>query len=98
VTETIEIVVDSADAQVTVRVLDRGIGVDEATADKAFDLFYRTPEATRAAAGAGIGLFVCRQLVEAMDGRTWMRARDGGGTEVGFSLPVVPIEDDIGDE
>jgi two-component system sensor histidine kinase MprB len=83
---------------VTVRVLDRGIGVDEATADKAFDLFYRTPEATRAAAGAGIGLFVCRQLVEAMDGRTWMRARDGGGTEVGFSLPVVPIEDDIGDE
>jgi K+-sensing histidine kinase KdpD len=97
-TEAIEIVVETADDQVSVRVLDRGIGVDDATADKAFDLFYRTPEATRAAAGAGIGLFVCRQLVEAMDGRTWMRARDGGGTEVGFWLPVVPIEDDIGDE
>jgi signal transduction histidine kinase len=97
-TETIEIVVDSADGHVSVRVLDRGIGVDETTADKAFDLFYRTPEATRAAAGAGIGLFVCRQLVEAMDGRTWMRGRDGGGTEVGFSLPVAPIEDDMGDE
>jgi K+-sensing histidine kinase KdpD len=97
-TEAIEIVVETADDQVSVRVLDRGIGVDDATADKAFDLFYRTPEATRAAAGAGIGLFVCRQLVEAMDGRTWMRARDGGGTEVGFWLPVVPIEDDIGDD
>ena len=96
--EAIEIVVETADDQVSVRVLDRGIGIDDATADKAFDLFYRTPQATRAAAGAGIGLFVCRQLVEAMNGRTWMRARDGGGTEVGFWLPVVPIEDDIGDE
>jgi K+-sensing histidine kinase KdpD len=97
--EAIEIVVEAAGGdQVSVRVLDRGIGVDETTTDKAFDLFFRTPEATRAAAGAGIGLFVCRQLVEAMNGRTWMRARDGGGTEVGFSLPVVPIEDDIGDE
>jgi K+-sensing histidine kinase KdpD len=97
-TEPIEIVVDAADDRVSVRVFDRGIGVDEATADKSFDLFYRTPEATRVAAGAGIGLFVCRQLVEAMGGRTWMRPRDGGGTEVGFWLPVAPIEDDIGDE
>ncbi len=96
-TEAIEIVVEAAGDQVSVRVLDRGIGVDDTTADKAFDLFYRTPEATRAAAGAGIGLFVCRQLVDAMSGRTWMRGRDGGGTEVGFSLPVVPIDDDIGD-
>ena len=97
-TEAIEILVEAAGDQVSVRVLDRGIGVDETTTDKAFDLFFRTPEATRAAAGAGIGLFVCRQLVEAMNGRTWMRGRGRGGTEVGFSLPVVPIEDDIGDE
>jgi K+-sensing histidine kinase KdpD len=97
-TEPIEIVVDAADDRVSVQVFDRGIGIDEATADKSFDLFYRTPEASRVAAGAGIGLFVCRQLVEAMGGRTWMRPRDGGGTEVGFWLPVAPLEDDLGDE
>jgi K+-sensing histidine kinase KdpD len=96
--EPIEIVVDAAEDRVSVRVLDRGIGIDEATADQAFDLFYRTPEASRTAAGAGIGLFVCRQLVEAMDGQTWMRGREGGGTEVGFWLPVAPIEDDLGDD
>ena len=44
--------------------------------------------------GAGIGLFVCRQLVEAMGGSAWARARDGGGTEMGFDLPV--IEDSAG--
>ena len=96
--EAIEVVVDATDDRVSVRVLDRGIGIDDEAAEKAFELFYRAPEATRAAAGAGIGLFVCRQLVEAMDGRTWMRPRDGGGTEVGFWLPVAPIDDDIGDE
>jgi len=41
---------------------------------------------------------VCRQLVEAMGGVTWMQPREGGGTEVGFRLPVAPIEDDIGEE
>jgi signal transduction histidine kinase len=43
---------------------------------------------TKVASGAGIGLFVCRQLVEAMGGRIWAARRDGGGTEVGFSLPI----------
>jgi K+-sensing histidine kinase KdpD len=96
--EAIEVVVDATDDRVSVRVLDRGMGIDEVAAEKAFQLFYRTPEATRAAAGAGIGLFVCRQLVEAMGGRTWMQPRDGGGSEVGFWLPVAPIDDDIGDD
>ena len=85
-------------AEILLRVLDRGIGVDEETAGRAFDLYFRTAQATRAAAGAGIGLFVCRQLVEAMGGRTWMLPRNGGGTEVGFRLAVAPIEDDVGGE
>jgi signal transduction histidine kinase len=59
-----------------------------------FDLFYRSPNATRVAPGAGIGLFVCRQLIEAMGGRIWAHAREGGGTEVGFALPATPIADD----
>jgi K+-sensing histidine kinase KdpD len=92
----IEVVGSVEDRDVAVRVLDRGIGVDQATAHEAFDLFFRTKEASRTASGAGIGLFVCRQLVEAMGGRTWMTPREGGGTEVGFRLPRAPIEDDVG--
>lgn len=84
---------DGAAGEVTVRVLDRGIGVDEETAAQAFDLFFRTSDASRVAAGAGIGLFVCRHLIEAMGGRTWMAPRPGGGTEVGFSLPPTPFDD-----
>ena len=91
----IEIDLTAEDGTIAVRILDRGIGIDEATSEGAFELFYRTREAARFAAGAGIGLFVCRQLVEAMGGKAWLRPRDGGGTEAGFRLPVVePIADD----
>ncbi len=93
----IEIEVAAEDGTVVVRILDRGIGIDEATAEGAFELFYRTREASRFAAGAGIGLFVCRQLVEAMGGKAWLRPRDGGGTEAGFRLPAVEPSADDGD-
>jgi signal transduction histidine kinase len=82
--------------EVVVRVLDRGIGIDEDMSDHAFELFFRTKEATRVASGAGIGLFVCRQLIEAMGGRTWLHPRPGGGTEAGFALPRAEIGDDGG--
>jgi len=82
--------------EVAVRVLDRGIGIDDDTSAHAFELFFRTKEATRVAAGAGIGLFVCRQLIEAMGGRTWLLPRDGGGTEAGFALPIADVDEEGG--
>jgi two-component system sensor histidine kinase MprB len=93
----IEMSVDAPAGEVSVRVLDRGIGVDVETGARAFELFYRTTDATRVAHGAGIGLFVCRELIRAMGGRTWMLPREGGGTEVGFSLPVTEFDDVEGD-
>jgi K+-sensing histidine kinase KdpD len=78
---------DDGERGVRVRVLDEGIGIDSAEPDRLFELFYRAPVATRHAAGAGIGLFVCRELVAAMGGRIWAAGRDGGGAEFGFSLP-----------
>ena len=90
---TIEIELDDTADEIIARVLDRGIGVDAESAARAFELFYRTGDASRVASGAGIGLFVCRQLIEAMGGRTWMAPRDGGGTEVGFSLPIAALDE-----
>ena len=83
-------------SEAVVRVLDRGIGIDDETSAHAFELFFRTKEATRIASGAGIGLFVCRQLIEAMGGRTWLLPREGGGTEAGFALPLADAGEDGG--
>ena len=81
-------------AEIAIRVLDEGIGFDDDEAGRAFELFFRSPSASKVASGAGIGLFVCRQLVEAMGGRIWVAPRAEGGTEVGFSLPVHADEPD----
>jgi PAS domain S-box-containing protein len=73
---------------VRVTVSDSGPGFPDLEKDRLFELFYRSPALARTAAGAGIGLFVSRQLVQAMDGRMWAENRSGGGSEFGFEVPV----------
>ncbi len=89
----IEVAVDEADGRVRVRILDRGPGFEAEEAERLFDLYYRSPGTLAIAAGAGIGLFVCRRLLEAMDGEIWARPREGGGAEFGFSLRILDEED-----
>jgi two-component system sensor histidine kinase KdpD len=64
---------------VVLRVLDEGPGIVEGEAERLFDLFYRSPSTAPTVAGAGIGLFVCRQLAIAMGGSMRARNRDGAG-------------------
>lgn len=82
----VEVVVDDVADGVRVRVLDSGVGLREDEVDRLFALYYRSPDTSGKVAGAGIGLFVCRALVEAMGGRIWGAPRPGGGAEFGFIL------------
>ena len=91
--EAIDIDVSAANGEVAVRVLDRGIGVEPGEVDKIFDRFYRSESAVRVAKGAGLGLTVCKRIVEAYGGRVWAGTRDGGGLEVGFALPAMAEEE-----
>lgn len=81
---------------VEIRVLDRGVGFPADQAERLFDVFYRNPDTKKLRPGAGIGLYVTRALVEAMGGRVWARPREGGGSEFGFSVPIVGDSDRSG--
>jgi signal transduction histidine kinase len=74
-------------SEVCVRVLDDGPGVDAEESERLFDLYFRS-KGTHAMPGSGIGLFVCRQLISGMGGRTWAVPRPEGGAEFGFTLPI----------
>jgi PAS domain S-box-containing protein len=84
--------VDGRDA--VVRILDRGIGIPADIAADVFTAFFRADQARRTAGGVGVGLAVCKRIVEAHDGRIWAGPREGGGAELGFALP---LSDDAAD-
>jgi PAS domain S-box-containing protein len=74
---------------VCIAVSDDGPGLGAVDPDRLFDLYYRAEDASRRAAGAGIGLFVSRALVEAMGGTITAATRpDGVGAEFRVTLPV----------
>ena len=70
-----------------VEVSDRGSGMVEEELDRAFEKFTRGRHSTTK--GTGLGLYICRQIVEAHGGRIWASRREGGGTTVSFTLPLV---------
>ena len=70
-------------------VSDRGLGIPAADRDRVFDKFFRLdPHLARGVGGTGLGLYICRELVELMDGRIWAEARAGGGSTFLVELPA----------
>lgn len=69
--------------QALVEIRDCGIGIAET--NKVFDAFFTTK-----ANGMGMGLAICRSIVEAHEGRLWFASADGPGTTCCFSLPLGP--------
>lgn len=84
----INIRVASESDGVAVRVTDAGVGIPgDQQPERLFDLFYRAPGAALRASGAGIGLFICRELITTMGGRIWAASAPAtNGAEFGFWL------------
>jgi len=70
-------------ASVLVAVEDTGMGLDPTTGDRIFDPFFTTK-----ADGMGIGLSICRSIIEAHAGRLWASPRAPHGTTFRFTVPA----------
>ncbi len=87
-------VTDGGDACVCV--MDRGPGTRADDLERIFLPFYRSADA-EAVPGAGMGLAVCRRLVEAQGGKIWAQSRDGGGLCICFTLQLDSTQVPAGD-
>ena len=64
-----------------VEIQDSGVGMDDP--EKAFEAFFTTKET-----GMGMGLAICRSIIEAHHGRLWAESGNGAGTTFSFTLPA----------
>jgi signal transduction histidine kinase len=80
-------------AQVAVE--DTGIGIPEKEIEHVFDRFYQVDgSATRSYRGTGLGLTICKFIVEYHHGRIWVESEEGEGTRFYFVLPKKLPEDE----
>lgn len=86
-TTPIEVRLVRSDACAVLSVLDRGPGVQATELEKLFDRFYQS--GSRSNNGSGLGLTVCKRLIEAQGGRIWAEQREGGGLGISFALPLL---------
>jgi two-component system sensor histidine kinase KdpD len=83
---TIDVRAWAEDDRVMVEVADRGPGLSAGDESRIFEKFYRG--AAPDSRGAGLGLAICRAIVEAHGGRIWAQNRPDGGAAFRFFLPI----------
>jgi signal transduction histidine kinase len=86
--KSIVIRVRQESARVMVEVEDRGIGIEDADLESVFEPFFRSDRSRgRASGGSGLGLTLCRRIVEVHGGSITARSKPGVGTIVKVDLP-----------
>jgi signal transduction histidine kinase len=81
----------TVDAHVVVNVTDGGRGMSVEETHLIFEPFERLQQKTGSIRGIGLGLVVCRRLVEAHGGQISVKSQEGEGSTFTFTLPLVPV-------
>ncbi len=85
----VRVVAERVGSELRISVADQGIGIPAEELGKVFDRMYRIEQRlTPQLGGVGLGLAICRGLVEAHSGRIWVESEVGKGSTFYFTLPI----------
>lgn len=73
---------------IEVTVQDKGIGMPGNIVGNLFSRFYRSHRSRQTVGGTGLGLYICKAIIEAHGGSVWVRSKEGEGSTFGFTLPT----------
>ncbi|WP_020675911.1 ATP-binding protein [Geopsychrobacter electrodiphilus] len=85
---TIQVEGRVVDGWLEVSITDKGIGMTSEQVARAFDKFYRADTANTAVSGLGLGLTLCKGIIEAHGGFIWIESTLGQGSRLTFRLPL----------
>lgn len=85
---TISITAETHDGNAIIRFSDTGVGMDEETAARAFQPYEQGTHGINEGSGIGLGLSICKQLIELHNGSFTVQSEPGKGTVFSFSLPL----------
>ncbi len=91
----IDIRARQSDSQIVIEVADRGIGIPSEELTRVFDKFYRVHHPDDVT-GTGMGLSICKGIVEAHGGQIEAQNREGGGTIIRIRLPMLETQEAAG--
>lgn len=83
----VEVKLQSESEHYVITISDNGEGIKEENQEKVFDMFYR---ASTTAAGTGLGLYICKDIISKMNGKMILKSEFGLGTEIKLTLPKFP--------
>jgi len=87
----IEVGARKRDGNLLTQVTDQGVGIARETIPRLFERFYREPSSIiPTTCGAGLGLHICKQIVEAHGGHIWVESEPSKGSTFSFSIPLAP--------
>ena len=88
----IKIAADENENTITVMVMDNGIGISKPNMEKLFRIDeHFTTSGTSNELGTGLGLILCKELIEKNNGEIWVKSEEGVGTTFFFTLPKAEI-------
>jgi signal transduction histidine kinase len=67
---------------------DKGIGIPGSIVGGLFNKFYRSHRSRQSVGGTGLGLYICKAIVESHGGSIWVRSKEGEGSTFGFTVPI----------
>jgi PAS domain S-box-containing protein len=89
---TIKVSAQKSNGMVVVKVIDEGKGISPNEQKKLFEMFERLERGERSPQGLGLGLVVCKRLVEAQNGWIKVESEPGKGSTFSFALPMYEVK------
>ena len=86
---TVTVTASRDTTEVVVAVVDTGVGIAEPDQERIFDAFQQGSRSPSRQEGTGLGLTLCKRIVELHGGRIWLQSSIGAGSTVTFAIPLM---------